>query len=337
VSTAKTFVIPLALDAAGDLVRPACGEKGNEYRCPQCLVTVVLRKGEVRRPHFAHVVGTVGTPCSPESVAHKTAKMLIAQVVRSSRAGGPAPEVIRRCPRCHGPHRQRIPESVHSAIVERPLDTGAVPDVMLLGPDGRALAVIEILATHAVDEAKKPKLTVPWIELSADHVLDDPLVWVPVQDHLNAFRQCAACNARDAALGARYDANGYLAKPYACYRCRASMSVYTWRGKSLWDEEQPPSPIPPTIQYRYSKTAEGKYWVNVCPSCRAIQGDWHLRHPDGGHSSDTNQTTTWSGSGSATRTACRNPWVGRNARPANSYVVHRGRQFQELLRFMTQP
>jgi ssDNA-binding Zn-finger/Zn-ribbon topoisomerase 1 len=279
VSTAKTFVIPLALNAAGDLVRAAGGEKGNEYSCPQCLVTIVLRKGEVRRPHFAHVVGT---PCSPESVAHKTAKMLIAQVVRSWRAGGPAPAVIRRCPRCHGPHCQRIPERVHRAVVESPLDTCVVPDVTLLGPDGRALAVIEILATHAVDESKKPKLTVPWIELSSDHVLDDPLVWVPVQDHLKALRQCAACNARDAALGARYDANGYLAKPYVCYKCGASMSVYTWRGKSLWDDEHPPSPIPPTIQYRYSRTAGGKYWVNVCPSCRAIQGDWHLRHPDGG-------------------------------------------------------
>lgn len=272
-------MIPFALSAALDLVRPTDGDKGNEYNCPQCLVAVVLRKGEVRRPHFAH---GVGTPCSPESVAHKTAKMLIAQVVRSWRAGGPAPMVIRRCPRCHGPHRQQIPESVHSAVLERPVDSCAVPDVTLLSADGGTLALIEIFATHAVDEAKKLMLSVPWIELAADHVLEDPLVWVPLQDHLKAFRQCAACKARDAELEARYDAHGYLAKPYACYRCKAPMSVYTWRGKSLWDDEQPPKPIPPTVQYRHSHTVGGKYWVNVCPSCRAIQGDMYLCHPDGG-------------------------------------------------------
>lgn len=41
-------------------------------------------------------------------------------------------------------------------------------------------------------------------------------------------------------------------------------------------------PIPRTIQYRYSNTVGNKYWVNTCPRCGSIQGDWHLfSEPDG--------------------------------------------------------
>lgn len=276
---AKTFVIPYAIDSVGDLVRSADGDKGYEYRCPQCHIDVVLRKGMVRRAHFAH---RVETPCSPESVVHKTAKLLVAEVVRAWRAGGSSPVFLRRCPRCHGAHRQPLPGKVCAVAVERPLDTGVVPDVTLLSTDGSPIAAIEILATHRVDALKLRKLALPWIELMAAHVVEAPLVWVPVQDRLNVLRQCADCNERDKQLAARYDEHGYLGKPYACYRCRAAMTVYIWRGKSLWDDQQPPDPIPSTVQYRYSQTAGGKYWVNVCPSCRAIQGDWFLRHPDNG-------------------------------------------------------
>jgi hypothetical protein len=279
VAGAKTFVIPLAIDSVGELVRPECSDKGQEYRCPQCLVVVILRKGKIRRPHFAHAVGT---PCSPESVQHKTAKRLVSEAIRAWRAGSPPPEFVRRCPRCHGPHRQPLPGSVCNVAVERPLSTGVVPDLTLLDADDYPIAAIEILATHRVDEGKLPRLSLPWVELIAAHVVEDPLVWVPVQDHLKVFRQCSNCNEHDKKLAARYDEHGYLGKPYSCYKCRAAMTVYIWRGKALWDDEPPPNPIPPTVKYCYSHTVGGKYWVNVCPSCQAIQGDWHLRHPDGG-------------------------------------------------------
>ncbi|MBL8151643.1 MAG: hypothetical protein JNN15_17085, partial [Blastocatellia bacterium] len=37
-----------------------------------------------------------------------------------------------------------------------------------------------------------------------------------------------------------------------------------------------------TVQYRFSKTVGDKYWVNTCPYCESIQGDFFLySEPDG--------------------------------------------------------
>jgi hypothetical protein len=276
----------MALDDESKLVVPGRADKGRIYRCPQCAEGVILRKGEIRRAHFAHATGT---PCSPESVVHRTAKLLIATVVRAWIAGGPAPQLVRRCPRCDGPHFQPLPERVEDAAVESALGNGCVPDVLMLGRDRTPLAAVELLATHAVDEAKRSKLTLPWVELVAAHVVQAPLLWLPVQDHLRPFRNCASCASADSELASRYDATGYLAKPHTCYRCHAAITVYTWRGKGLWDDDVPPKPIPQTVQHRYSHTAGGRYWVNTCPGCRAIQGDWHLTRypgPFSGHAPD---------------------------------------------------
>ena len=55
-------------------VSPEVAEKGQNFSCPICDSEVVLKRGEVRRPHFAHKPDTV---CSGEGVRHKVAKQMI--------------------------------------------------------------------------------------------------------------------------------------------------------------------------------------------------------------------------------------------------------------------
>jgi len=64
---------------------------------------------------------------------------------------------------------------------------------------------------------------------------------------------------------------------YECWKCKKEILVFSWP-KTKWEEHKPPKvePIPRTIQYRYSKTARSHYWVNTCPYCKCIQGDWFL-------------------------------------------------------------
>jgi hypothetical protein len=59
------------------------------------------------------------------------------------------------------------------------------------------------------------------------------------------------------------------------------MLVYTWKGHEWMTDARPPEPRPQTIQFRFSKTADGNYWVNVSPNCNSIQGDNYVFAPAG--------------------------------------------------------
>ena len=59
---------------------PSEATKGKEYKCVDCDKHVILRKGEVRRPHFAHY--SQKNVCSyyehpNEAQIHKDAKLLM--------------------------------------------------------------------------------------------------------------------------------------------------------------------------------------------------------------------------------------------------------------------
>ena len=76
---AASFLIPFALDEADALVQAYVSEKGGMFRCPLCRCPILLRKGQVRRAHFAHP--SSGPGCSPESVTQQIGSLLIVRVV----------------------------------------------------------------------------------------------------------------------------------------------------------------------------------------------------------------------------------------------------------------
>lgn len=67
---------------------PSNAIKGNNYKCIECDKKVILRKGEIRRPHFAHYTQT--NTCNyydhpNEAQIHKDAKMLMAQLLKDKK------------------------------------------------------------------------------------------------------------------------------------------------------------------------------------------------------------------------------------------------------------
>lgn len=64
---------------------------------------------------------------------------------------------------------------------------------------------------------------------------------------------------------------------HTCYKCDRQMVVFDWGNSEPWRKEDPPKPIPKTVQYRYSNIISDSYWANVCPFCNSVQGDWHLK------------------------------------------------------------
>lgn len=73
----------------------------------------------------------------------------------------------------------------------------------------------------------------------------------------------------------------YWAEPFTCWNCKARMLVYSWNQHGWMTDTPPPEPRPSTVRYRYSRTADGSYWVNVCPRCESIQGDNYVFAPAG--------------------------------------------------------
>ena len=289
--------VPFAIDDEQRLYNPETAEKGKHYFCPACKEKVILKRGEIKTAHFAH---KTSESCNQETITHQTAKQLIQQVVDEWKSGKrDAPMLQRKCVStirdkytfCSTQVRQPLPEKVERAVLEYSLD-GFRVDVALMDAN-KPVTAIEIRYTHAVDEKKASQLSVPFIELNGTQVIKDPTVWEPIKD---GFRPaiCDACKqakeqfqikVREIAKQTRIQLpkTYYQCGLHECYKCEREILVFDWPKDGEWSQSEPEGkPRPRTIQYHYSQTIDHEYWVNTCPYCKAIQGDWYLSfEPDG--------------------------------------------------------
>ncbi|MCX5644268.1 MAG: competence protein CoiA family protein [Phycisphaerae bacterium] len=276
--------VPFAIDDEERLYSPATAERGKSYFCPACRELVVFRQGKIRIAHFAHKVSET---CSQETIIHKTAKLLVQTAVQEWKSGkSNSPTLQRVCQICSTFVSQPLPEKVDSAILEYRLADGSVADVALM-VGNMAQAAVEIKVTHAVDDMKANRLPVPFIEVDGYEVIENATVWKPTIDNFKPLTcdQCKSTYLRFQAKAEQVAKASNLELPTAyyryglheCWKCKREIIVFSWPKDGMWDNSAPTrEPLPSTVQYRYSKTAGGKYWTNTCPYCRSIQGDFPL-------------------------------------------------------------
>lgn len=107
--------IPYAYTSDKQLVSPEIASKSIDYFCPECENPVILRKGEVRIAHFAHLPD-VETNCTGEGVVHKVAKDFICNYYnRSFRIQKPAVGIKCKCHKC-GELRYMRPQPIYSHL-----------------------------------------------------------------------------------------------------------------------------------------------------------------------------------------------------------------------------
>lgn len=168
--------VPFAIDSELKLYSPATAEKSKNYFCPSCGESVILKQGEIRTTHFAHKISDT---CNQETITHKTAKLLIQKVIQDWKSGKSNPPTLARaCQICHSTINQPLPEKVDKAILEYKLSDGFIIDVALMVGD-IAQAAVEIKVTHAVDDIKAGRLSIPFIELDGYEVVTNPTIWKP--------------------------------------------------------------------------------------------------------------------------------------------------------------
>jgi len=276
--------VPVALNNQNRLCTPQQATKEHDYICPSCQERVILRQGEIKTAHFAHKVSEV---CNQETILHKAAKHLIVQTISDWKSGqGDVPILQKVCEVCENTIRQPLPDKVESTMLEHRMDEGFIVDVALV-VKGIPTAAVEIRVTHAVDEKKAESISIPFIEIDAHKVIENPYVFVSIRDSFNW--RCHKCENAEKDFITKVNriskqtrvplptGKYYRYSPGKCYKCKREIIIFAWPKTSEWDRSPPKvKPIPKTIQLRYGNTIGNKYWANTCPYCKAIQGDFFL-------------------------------------------------------------
>ena len=282
---------PFGLDGDSQLIHANDASREGDYFCPACEQRLLLRRGKIMTPHFAH---KSKSGCSGETIKHHVAKRLISDVIASWKTGETnAPKIGVHCQHdwCNETKWMPIPQEVSSAILELSISEYRV-DVALMSGE-TPIAAIEIQASHPVDNTKAKQLPIPFIEVDADAVIDNPMELISIRDTLKRHT-CVKCRDTKAKFDelarALLKPTGLHTLPtkyyryglHQCWKCSKRILVFAW-GEDDWCTIEPlVRPIPRTIQYRYSSAVGDKYWVNVCHHCNSIQGDWFLRsEPEG--------------------------------------------------------
>ena len=291
---------PYAINRVGRLIHATSAPRSEHYSCPRCGDRVILRRGEIKIAHFAH---KAVSGCTTETIAHKTAKLLVSQAFSDWKSGqGQELTVEVGCNFhnfCNNTVKYPIRDKVTAAYIEFLIGSHRA-DVMFTMGDEPVLA-IGVKVSHAVDEQKADTLPVYFVEVDAEDVIKDPHVLRDIRHKWNQgyptdsesqhnwkseHRTCSQCKkgVREfeaakrriaSACGVTYDGEKYTAGIDSCYKCKKPILRFNWKGNDRWSTKRPPQPIPRTVQYRYSRTAGHKYWVNTCPYCDSIQGDFY--------------------------------------------------------------
>ncbi len=154
-------------------ILPSSAIKGAEYKCIECGNKVILRKGSVRKPHFAHYAQT--NTCHyydhpNEAQIHKDAKMLMSQILKDKK------NILFtwKCKLCNGYDGL---ENYDSSIIYknddnvfteyRSKDNKWIADVAIIN-NNEVRYIIEIKNTHTT-VTDRPE---PWYEVNAKELIE---------------------------------------------------------------------------------------------------------------------------------------------------------------------
>ena len=158
-SRAKTVVTdiqyPVAYARPYETVHIEEAQRGRPHFCFGCDREMVLRRGHIRRPHFAHKAGFVR--CQKDHTLHEAAKAFICQGFRHAMTAGGEYQVGYPCERCETPINVNVASEGASIASERVVVQGTRADLVVFQPDGSPRVIIEIVVTHDLERDTKQR------------------------------------------------------------------------------------------------------------------------------------------------------------------------------------
>jgi hypothetical protein len=157
-----------------EYIIPSKAIKGKDYKCIDCDKKVILRKGSVRKAHFAHYAQT--NTCHyydhpNESQIHKDAKMLMAQLLKDKKQILFKWDCKNCCEEdfCSNDDSTIINKDGDEVFTEyRSKDNKWIADVAIIN-NNEPRYIIEIKHTH-VTVTKRPE---PWFEVDATKFIQE--------------------------------------------------------------------------------------------------------------------------------------------------------------------
>jgi flagellar biosynthesis GTPase FlhF len=150
---------------------PKIASKENKYKCPSCDQDVILRKGKIKKSHYAHKKSE--NPCyyydrPSESQIHKDAKMLMKMLLDKKTSM----TFCRKCCYCDKEEPEYICDISHNentkAVIEYRFHynhSNRSADVALVDEDGNIIYIFEICYKNKTKEENRPE---PWFEIDAE-------------------------------------------------------------------------------------------------------------------------------------------------------------------------
>jgi len=284
----STLKVPFAFDINHNLIKADEAKKDQQYFCPGCEELLILKKGERKAAHYPHKESDI---CTQEKIIRQAAKYCVKNAVSGWKNSGlKAPVLIRECQACWGEFDQALPEKVEAAEIDFEFGEHRL-DIALMENDG-ILAAMVIDIGQTLDQYERLSLGIPHISIDGWKVIDNPSLW---KVEIDAFRLfvCKKCKMSfrrfqekvlrvSEKTGIKIPNEYYRYSVTYCWKCRTEFIVFAWPGHGHQTMDKPKKePVPSTIQDRFSKTAGHKYWANICPKCRMIQGSFYLHGEPG--------------------------------------------------------
>jgi|694.fasta_scaffold05342_14 uncharacterized protein YkuJ len=150
---------------------PLIAQKNIKYKCPECNKLLLLRKGKIRKPHFAHYKDD--NPCNyynnpGETQIHKDAKMLLKTLFENKNQI----TIERECNECKEKHEFDFEEMTETSSIklEYRFDYNGtkIADVAYID-DSEIVCLFEICNTHKTNEQSRPE---PWFEINAETLIE---------------------------------------------------------------------------------------------------------------------------------------------------------------------
>ena len=288
--SAQKLLYSIARSEIGEFIHAVDAEKGGVFFCGFCRDPLVLKKsGKTgrgsKRPHFAHK--TLTPNCNPESALHFEFKTMLVNEIRQRLDEQNEFAISWKCTYCCRDHSGDLIKKARRVALEHSLSI-CRPDISLFDEDGRVYAVIEVVVTHAPDNAvkeyyRKNGITLIELHLDSEEVLNDVPTKLTNADHVQLCPDRKRCNDC-----------GHFQEPIEmklveapCYVCNTKMKVpYIEgdhsRGSHIGPDQFSQKEIAAArkqgalIEWQYSRTLNAKYWATTCRQCKRFIGRNHL-------------------------------------------------------------
>lgn len=246
-------------------------------QCPGCGVSLVAKKGEVRKHHFAH---SRPSKCLPnETLLHLMGKEFLAQALRRFIEGGQGIKLEWKCDRCESNHKGRPFQNAREVAIEQAVGE-FIPDLTLYGDKDRVLAVFEVVVSHKQDMNARKFYFRSGIAVFEFHLKDfDDLEKLHSDEYLlptlASFcprTHCVKCRKPYRPLNAVVstgicpDCNDHFQVAYIAF-CEEGGIQPVFDSSEIipveWARE-----LGANLQERFDPVVGKEYSGNVCPKCR---------------------------------------------------------------------